>query len=141
MPVSKMSISLLPKTAAEVKRRNRGNQSATVNSQLARYFEALRRERRGLRNILTENECALILDATNGVSHYPETVNMFAYGVLDAIELDDLDAKWGVDPSELMLKIQNAAYITYLTIIDGAERWWIRVAQGEQPPHTDLLAD
>lgn len=141
MPSKKISISIPTHTYNKITKRYEGNTSATINTQLERYFEALRRERRGLRYILTENECALILDATNGTIHYPESVPLFAYGIRDAIDLDKLDEKWDVDADVLMRKISDAPYITYLTLIDGAERWWNRVSRGETPPYTDLLAD
>lgn len=143
MPVTKLSMSFRPEIMAEIERRaevEQGNLSGVVNKSLDRYLALLARARAELRSHLSENECALILDATNGTAF----VDTFSLGhlwaeIADACDLDALDAKWHIDKSALVATIKNSGIVRQTALIDASERWWRRVGNGEQPSYAELL--
>lgn len=143
MPVTKLSMSFRSAIMAEVEIRSeveQGNVSGVVNKALDRYFALLARSRAELRNQLSENECALILDATNGTMF----ADTFSLGhlwaeIADACDLDGLDRKWKVDGLALVEKVQASGMIGQAALIDASERWWRRVGQGEQPGYGEML--
>ena len=143
MPVTKLSLSFRPQIMAEIERRaevEQGNVSGVVNKALDRYFALLARARAELRNQLSDDECALILDATNGTM-FADTFSLSHLWaeIADAVSLDGLDTKWRVDGQALVAKVQAAGMIGQAALIDASERWWRRVSQGEQPGYGELL--
>lgn len=139
MTVTKLSISLMPEVFQEIELREEGNTSGTINKCLERYFMLLARTRAELRECLSEEECALILDAINGVFHSTHTIFLLWIEIKDAIELNSLDRVWKVNGPTLIAKIKNAGLIGQAALIDGAECWWKRKSAGEQPVWQDLL--
>lgn len=143
MPVTKLSMSFRPQIMAEIERRSEvelGNVSGVVNKALDRYFALLARARAELRSQLSDNECALILDATNGTMF----ANTFSIShlwaeIADACDMDQLDRKWQIDGGALVAKIQTSGMIGQAALIDASERWWRRVSQGENPGYGELL--
>ena len=140
MPVSKLSISLSPEVAAGIALRDDHNTSGAIDESLARWFEALRRARAELRPQFSEAEQALILDVCNGTIYEPYSIPLLWASVEDGIALDGLAAKWAIDGPALVARLRGLTYTQSAALVDGAERWWKRVSDGEQPPHTDLLA-
>ncbi len=143
MPVTKMSVSLSPHLLAQVEERvEYTNVSGALARILERYFALLSRSRSELRNQLSKEECALVLDATNG-SAFVDTVSlgMLWAEIEDAVSLDHLDRKWQVDGPGLVAKIRGSGILGQVALIDASERWWRRVAAGEQPGFAELLAD
>lgn len=143
MPVTKLSMSFRPQIMAEIERRSEvehGNVSGVANKALDRYFALLARARAELRSQLSDNECALILDATNGTM-FSDTFSLSHLWaeIADAVSLDGLDQKWEVDGDALVAKIQASGMIGQAALIDASERWWRRVSQGEQPGYGELL--
>jgi hypothetical protein len=142
MPVKKLSVSLQPAIMAEVSKRvEYDNVSGALNRSLDRYFALLARSLAEWRSQLSDAECALILDATNGTM-FADTISlgMLWAEIADAISLDGLDAKWQVDGQALVAKLQGSGMIGQAALVDASERWWRRVANGEQPPFGDLVA-
>lgn len=141
MPVQKQSVSIMPQIYDNLGLRSEGNLSGTINRSLDRYFAILARSVAELRNQLSTDECALILDATNG-SMFSDTISigMLWHEIEDACRLDGLDAKWNVDGSALVEKIRNSGAVGQLALIDASERWWLRVGNGEQPEYSELLS-
>lgn len=142
MPVKKMSVSLQPAIMAEVEKRvEYDNVSGALNKSLDRYFALLARSLAEWRSQLSNAECALILDATNGTM-FADTFSLSHLWaeIADAVSLDGLDRKWSVDGQALVEKIRASGMIGQAALIDASERWWRRVASGEQPTWSEMLA-
>jgi len=136
-------MSFRPNIMAEIEKRadvEQGNVSGVVNKALDRYFALLERARMEFRGALSSNECALILDATNGTM-FADTFSLSHLWaeIQDACRLDQLDKKWDVDGAALVEAIRSSGMIGQAALIDASERWWRRVAVGEQPAHGELL--
>lgn len=142
MPVKKLSVSIQRNIMAEIEKRvEYDNVSGALNRSLDRYFALLARRIAEWRGQLSDRECALILDATNGTMFADTFGISHLWGeVADAISLDGLDQKWEVDGAALVDKIKASGMIGQAALVDASERWWRRVANGEQPPFGDLLA-
>lgn len=141
MPVKKLSVSLSPAATDFIAARagQPPNTSGAISQTIERYAVILTRQRAELRKALSADEQALILDAVNGSLFYSYSIDMLWAEIADACELDHLDQKWNVDGAALVAKVRGAGIAGQAAIIDGAERWWNRVAAGEQPPYSDLL--
>lgn len=140
MPVEKLSVSIAPDITGQINARAEGNVSGAINKSLMRYFALLQRSLAELRSQLSDQECALILDATNGSAFVDTiTLNMLWADIEDACNLDGLDRKWSVDGPALVAKIKNAGMTGQTALIDASERWWNRVSAGENPGYGELL--
>ena len=100
----------------------RGQRAPTINRDLTRLYFLYDRALRRLD--LTVDEACLIVDAMNGTIHDERTSLMFSFGVEDAIQLDGLDEKWGVDGKALMDKLSTLDEIGCMAVVDAAERYW-----------------
>lgn len=134
MPADKYQISTQPELTAEIEMRNAGeNRSGTISKMLSRYLYVLADARRRLRDQFSEGEISLILDALNGTGFFDEHAPIFIDAeIADAISLDRLDAKWGVDGAALVKKLAALSYADKLALVDASERWWNRVGADEQ---------
>lgn len=149
MPAPKTSITLSRIAQREIDARTEktgidGGRSATISRHLERYFSALARARRELRQMFSDNEAMLIVDILNGVAFWDTFgIYMVAHEVSDGIALDGLDKKWGVDKQEIMTKLARLTDAQHLALVDSVGMWWNRVGQGEQPGRTvaDIFAD
>lgn len=142
MPVKKISVSLSPAASAFVDARYSrldGNTSGTISESLERYAAILERERAELRSQLSPGEMALIIDVTNGSLFYSYSLSLLWAEIADGCSLDQLDQKWEVDAAALIAKVKASGVAGQAALVDASERWWNRVAAGEQPPYTDLL--
>ena len=116
------------------------NASGAIQVSLSRYLEILRWGRAELRDLLSDAEASLILDALNGTL-WPE-VNTVAYiplEISDAIRLNGSDKKWQVDGAALVSKLANLTYAQKCAIADASERWWQRVGKGDNPEVSEAL--
>lgn len=141
MPVKKLSVSIQPNIMAEVEKRvEYDNVSGALNKTLDRYFALLARSLAEWRSQLSDAECALILDATNGTM-FADTFSLSHLWaeIADAVSLDSLDRKWEVDGAALVDKIKSSGVLGQAALIDASERWWRRVANGEQPAYSEML--
>lgn len=141
MPVRKLSVSIHPVIMAEIEKRvEYENVSGTLNRCLDRYFALLARSLAEWRSQLSDEECALILDATNGTA-FADTFSLSHLWaeIADAVDLDGLDRKWDVDGAALVGKIKTSGILGQTALIDASEQWWRRVANGEQLAFGDLL--
>ena len=73
---------------------------------------------------LTEAEAWLICDACNGTLFEPHTVSLLWATVDDAVRLNALDHKWGVDGPALVAKLRGLSYCQSLALVDAVERFW-----------------
>lgn len=137
--VQRISISLPPALVSELRARDT-NFSGALRRALTRYFETLRRSAGALREALSEGEVSLILDALNGVGMMDEHSPAFIpHEIKDAIDIDRLDRKWGVDGASLVAKLSAMSYAQLCALADAAERYWERVGRGEQLPASSAL--
>lgn len=104
---------------------------------LERYYALLRAE---LGTVdLSEGEASLVCDANNGVFWESMTAHLLWAGVSDAIRLEELDTKWGVDGPALVEKLRALTPAQTLAIIDAGERFWTAVGGGDASPTGELL--
>lgn len=140
---AKFGITLMPETMKEINKRidREGERSPLINKQLDRYFSLLERGRRELRALLSDNEMALILDALNGTGFF-DVFSVYFVGmeIADAISLDRLDEKWGVDGGTLKNKMTALTDAQRMALVDAVQMWWGRVGKGEQPGYGEALA-
>ncbi len=139
MPMQKFNISMPDHVFEQVTAR--GEQRSTViGRDLDRYYEALKDTRRQLVKKFSDEEIGLILDNLNGTL-MGETfgVRLIYANVEDAITYESIDAKWGVDGDALVEKLKALTFAENATLADAAERWWNRVAAGEEVTPADAL--
>lgn len=113
------------------------SRSLVAQRDLGRYYALLERARRELRAgagkvaCFTPEELALICDACNGTWFEPPMFGALLLGVSDAIKLDRLDAKWGVDSGMLLDKLEALDALEEWAVIDAVERFWSNPERGE----------
>jgi hypothetical protein len=115
---------------AELARRGdleRGGAADIVRRDLARYYQLLREEERRLP--VSEQEWNLLRDALNGVLIDAIAWRFLDHEIADAIRLDQLDAKWGVDGAALVETLRALCPGQTLAVVDAVERWWRGQAQ------------
>lgn len=112
--------------------------SKSKNEVIVENLKALRKMRqvsaKELRNVFTSNEWKFIADSLNGVvipDVFRCSVSALIAHVEDAAALDNLDAKWGVDMSELVEKINLLHGANVDALYTRVEEFWAR-------PGTDL---
>ena len=120
MATKSVSVNLQPEILDALA--ERGQRAPTINRDLGRLYFLYDRALRRLD--LTVEETCLIVDALNGTIHDNRTALMFSFGVEDAIDLDALDEKWGVDGKALKEKLSTLDEITCMAIVDACERYW-----------------
>lgn len=142
MAHKKYGISMSAEVANQIETRieHDGDRSPTIARQLERYFSLLERARRELRAILTEQEMSLIVDALNGTA-FMDTFSLYFvnHEVSDAIDMDGLDTKWVANGDVLKTKMNSLNDVQRVALVDAVQRWWNRVAKGEQPDFRELL--
>lgn len=117
------NIYLTPDAAAALAARSTGDRdvSRAACRMLERYAEVARR----CRPELSEAEWSLLRDACNGWAVEPASaVAWLPLQVDDAIRLDELDRKWGVDGPALIERLRRLDYAGCLAVLDEIERWW-----------------
>lgn len=138
MPVSKQSISLASEVLAAMQARSEGNLSGTISKHIARYLEALRRERAALRSQFDAAEIGLLCDVCNGSLFEAYSIPLLYAEVADALA-DGCAVKWQVDGPALIAKLRDLSYIQNATIIDAIERWWNGPYNATRPSYEDVL--
>lgn len=93
--------------------------SEIAKRDLERYYALLRRSL----PTFTEPEASLILDALNGMPTEPHSVALVTT-IVDAIRLNALDQKWGVDGDTLSVRLVRLTPFELLAIADAVERFW-----------------
>ncbi len=141
MPVNKISITIGDVLSEIDARGERGsaNRSGVINRDLERYYEILKYGRQSLRDRLSEGEVSAILDNLNGCwLAEPVSIRLIYANVADGLE-DGLAEKWQIDGPELVQKLKNLSFAESCALADAAERWWNRVANGENPGSDEAL--
>jgi hypothetical protein len=105
------------------------NRSETVNTNLEFYY--LLRRRAPLKALLTDGELYLICDAMNGTMIDAMSVKYLRHEIVDAIELNSLDSKHGVDKHALDKKFAHMTLTDLVALADAVRIFWSRVGKGE----------
>lgn len=91
---------------------------------------------------LSMNEAMLIADALNGVildiNLMPGVLYM---EITDAVKIDNLDKKWGVNTDALIEKIKGYSLLQVLTVVDAVERFWNAVVSGANKNAEEILKE
>ncbi len=90
---------------------------------LERYYALLDHEL--ARVELSEAEASLICDALNGTLMDPHSYRLLWAEVADAVRLDGLDAKWGVDGDALVERLRALSPGAMMAVVDAVERFWL----------------
>lgn len=88
---------------------------------LDRYYTLLQRAMPKF----SEPEASLIVDALNGTLSEPHTAHLLWAEIDDAIQLDQLDKKWGVDGPALVQRLRSLSPFEAMAVVDAAERFWL----------------
>lgn len=136
---SQAAMEILAERVPEAASARTGERSGIISEALERYFYMLARASAGLRGILSREEVSLVADACNGTLWQSWSVPHLAAEIQDAVRLDALDEKWGVDGPSLIAKLQALDIASIYALVDAVERYWSRVEQGCQPVIGDLL--
>lgn len=119
--MSRITITIPEKVLREVDARG-DNRSAVISRDLERYYTLLQRVIKRVR--LSVEEACLIVDALNGILIDANTVQLLWANVADAISLDRLDQKWGIDGQFLIEKLRGLNELQAMALVDAAERFW-----------------
>ena len=102
-----------------------GGGAGVVRTDLGRYRALVRaaQARLAREGVFTAPEGAAILDALNGtlLADRPETLSA---SVEDAVRLDGLAEKWGVDAGGLSEKLRGLTPLELHAVADRAETFW-----------------
>jgi hypothetical protein len=129
------SLRLKPRLAGEID--SRGARSMVIHRDLERLYTLYRH---ALANMnLSAKEACLIADALNGILFEPATAQLLWANIAEAISVDGLDTKWGVDGKALVERLRTADHLTCFAIIDAAERFWQAVGRGVEQDTIDLV--
>jgi hypothetical protein len=93
---------------------------------LLRYYTLLRLEEARL--ALAEAEENLLRDALNGVWLDETSWAYLALEIEDAVRLDALDRKWGVDGAALLARLHALCPGQLAALADAIERFWRRTS-------------
>lgn len=141
MPANKISITIGDVLSEIDVRGERGaaNRSGVINRDLERYYEILKYGRQSLRDRLSDSEISAILDNLNGCwLSEPVSIRLIYANVQDGLE-DGLAEKWQIDGPALVQKLKNLSFAESCALADASERWWNRVANGENPGFNEAL--
>ena len=116
------------------RRRDGETRSARLAQDLADYYALLDAGSRRARTVLSPAEGMLILDVQNGAHTAP--VHWLGERLLnqvrDAITLDGLAEKHGVDAERLLNKLENLGDMASVALVDFADMAWDSKAWAEK---------
>lgn len=124
---------------------SRGDRNTVARETLERYFTLLAEERRSLRRLLTPEEQTCIAAAFSGTiidkmmmfGRYVQgdrTGPLLAAEIEDAIRYETVSGP--ADPEALLAKLNCLSRGECAAVLDAVERFWRRVAAGEDAdPH------
>jgi hypothetical protein len=127
MPVAKKSVSFDPKIMEQVI--ERGAVSAVINRDLERLYSLYRRSI--VKLDFSVEELMLIVDCLNGSLMDTVAVSLLWAQIEDGIAIERLDEKWKVDGKVLVDKLKALKVFDCMAIVDAAERFWQKSAEGD----------
>lgn len=84
-------------------------------------------------------EAALLVDALKGSRLEVRTARLLWATIEDAIRMDGLEEKWGVDGAVLVVRLRALSAFEALAVVDGAERFWNPVHYRQEEPLEERL--
>lgn len=127
----KLSLTIDPDVVAQVDARGEAR-STTISQDLGRYYRLLADARARLRQLLTPNEIAAIVDIQNGHWYQQRLDAMeIVANVEDGCRLDGLDAKWEIDGKALVAKLEALDLLAVHALADATIRFWHAVGDGD----------
>ena len=112
---------------------NMGNLTAGATYMVEAYYYVREQGLREIRAMFTLPELKLMLDAENGVAFSSSLITGFPGHIYDAMSLDRLDRKWGVDRDALMKKLNDLPLSTMIVLEEWLNYYWYG-RLGERPP-------
>ncbi len=85
-----------------------------------------------LKQVFSEKELKLILDAANGLGYSPQMIAGYQGHLENAIARYGLDKKWGVDAETLLAKIDEMAGHELMMLHEWG--WWFWYGKWKQQP-------
>jgi len=99
-----------------------GELSLGARELLERHLALIERELQEVS--LSEAEASLLVDALNGILIEPHTAALLWANVAEAIRLEGLDRKWGVDGDALVAKLRGMCPGKLFAIGHAVETFW-----------------
>lgn len=139
MTYTRHAVSLSPQAAAHIEARSTGSgrfagsigKSEVVSTSLERFDAILAYARRELAGLLSDAETAAILDSCNGTLFADSASIQLIWANVEDSAAGGIEAKWGIDATELSAKLRGLSYAESTALVDAIERWWRRVGSGE----------
>jgi hypothetical protein len=141
--LASMSTGVLDKLRERADRGERSSEEElahVTNRVLNRYFHLISQRRRQLRPSFANEELGLMVDACNGTMWYVHTIQYLPLEIAEAIKLDRLDEKWGVDGAGLVAKLKELDLLSLCALVDGIERFWSGAYHKESLEYSKVLA-
>jgi hypothetical protein len=92
--------------------------------------------------IFTETEALLLTEALRGVTYDANTAPMLWAHVDDAVNLQGLDQRHGVDREALVQKLKALGDLEAMAVVDAVERYWhLQGEPGERLRKVGLVRD
>ena len=136
----KVLVTLTPELLDVVAERG-SHPSPVISRDLQRYYAALAAARAVLRDQLFPAEIGLILDSLQGKPMDDSGYVRLLWAEIESdIRLGRLDETWQVDGAHLIETLSGLSLIERCALADAAERWWNRLAKGERPDLSEVLA-
>ena len=99
-----------------------GNLAGVISHFTDTYYHVREAFTQWLKQKFSENELKLILDAANGLGYSPQLIAGYQAHLEDAIALDGVDVKWGVDAKTLLAKIEEMPKHELMMLHEWG--WW-----------------
>lgn len=113
------------------------NKSSRLQADLETYYSLLEYGLKQAQRVLTKAEAQAILDIQNSVGVESGRVAIYSanggleHRIQDAISMDGLAEKWGIDPAAIQAKLEGLRGAPTLALLDWAARMWTRHEDGE----------
>jgi hypothetical protein len=101
-----------------------GNLAAIVTHFTDTYYHVRASFAQWIKQGFTKNELKLILDADNGLTYSVQLIAGYPAHLEDAITIDGLDTKWGVDSKAFMAKINGLEKHELMMLHEWSHWFW-----------------
>lgn len=124
-----MTVEVLERLSARCAEAKGETKNARLQADLTTYWNMLDISLAYAKRDLTQSEAKAILDVLNGTYWDATNVGMMTGGgltleVSDAVTLNGLDKKWGLDAPTFLAKLEKMDRMTTLALMDWARLFW-----------------
>jgi metal-responsive CopG/Arc/MetJ family transcriptional regulator len=134
----KFSISLPPNVVSSIDARG-DKRSSVISNSVQRYVAILEEGRRNMSSLFTQEEIMLLMDTLPEYKDSTVAIGHIALELIAAIDLGQVDKKYGVDGKTLVQKLGKLSFIECVALIDAIEYWKCCNAKGNTPSFGDLF--